>query len=285
MCPDMARCAVGDTDADIELLHGGVDNAGAVVRQGRHVLRPSNPSSELIHEFLRYLRTRGFDAAPQPVAIDPDGRERLVFIPGDVAYPPLPSWALSDEALASTARLLRRYHGAAAGFEIPPGRTFSTEMCDPDADRQAPEDLVICHNDVCIENVVFRDDEAVAFVDFDFAAPGRPLYDLSQMVKMWTPVEAPEYAAVFGRDHLDPFTRLRVAVDAYGLPPDRETRDAFLDVLGESVDRGGAFIRARVDRGEPAFIAMWEFTGGQARFDRRSEWFREHRSRFLDALC
>jgi hypothetical protein len=276
---------MAETDADVELLHGGVDNAGAVVRQGDHVLRPSNPASELIHAFLRDLRARGFVGVPEPVAIDPDGRERLVFIPGDVAYPPLPQWALSDEALASTARLLRRYHEAAAGFEAPSGATFSAEMADPDAANRAPEELVICHNDVCIENVVFRDGHAAAFVDFDFAAPGRPLYDLSQMVKMWTPIEAPEYAAVFGRDHLDPFTRLRVAVDAYGLAPDRDARDAFLDVLGESVDRGGAFIKARVDRGEPAFIAMWEFTGGQARFDRRSVWFREHRSRFLDTLC
>ena len=87
------------------------------------------------------------------------------------------------------------------------------------------------------------------------------------------------------RDHLDPFTRLRVAVDAYGVDPGRNARDAFLEVLHESVDRGGAFIKGRVERGEPAFIAMWEFTGGQARFDRRSEWFAENRGRFLDALC
>ena len=38
---------------------------------------------------------------------------------------------------------------------------------------------VVCHNDVCLENVVFRNGEAVALLDFDFAAPGRPVYDLA----------------------------------------------------------------------------------------------------------
>jgi Ser/Thr protein kinase RdoA (MazF antagonist) len=37
----------------------------------------------------------------------------------------------------------------------------------------------VCHNDVCIENVVFDDRrEAVGLLDFDFAAPGRAVRDL-----------------------------------------------------------------------------------------------------------
>jgi hypothetical protein len=279
----MARCAVADTD--FEVLYGGVDNAGAVVRHGEHVLRPANPSSELVHAFLRHVRAQGFEGVPEPLGITADGQERLTFIPGDVGVIPLPDWSLSDHALASTARLLRRYHEVAAGFEVPPGSAFSTEMSDPGAGRHDPGDLIVCHNDVCIENVVFQRGEAAALLDFDFAAPGRPFYDVAQMAKMWCPVEAPEYATIFHRAHLDPFSRLRAAVDAYGMADSRETRGEFLDVLAESVHRGGAFLKARVDRGEPAFIAMWEFTGGQARFDRRSEWFEDNRARFLDALC
>jgi hypothetical protein len=255
------------------------------VRRGDEVLRPSNPSSRLIHDFLRHVRSNGFAGVPEPLGLTDDGQERLTFIPGDVGVIPLPDWSLSDDALASTARLLRRYHGAATGFEVASGQFFSTEMSDPGAAAHDPAALVICHNDVCIENVVFQEGEAAALLDFDFAAPGRPFYDLAQMTKMWTPVEAPEYAAIFHRAHLDPFRRMRVAIDAYGMAPDADTRREYLDVLGESVDRGGAFIKARVDRGEPAFIAMWEFTGGQARFDRRSEWFNDNRDRFLDALC
>ena len=71
-------------------LAGGVANAGAVVRVGPHVLRPSNPNSASIHRFLSALRNAGFDGASEPVGIDADGRERLVFIDGDVALPPYP---------------------------------------------------------------------------------------------------------------------------------------------------------------------------------------------------
>jgi len=31
----------------------------------------------------------------------------------------------------------------------------------------------VCHDDVCSENVVFRDDIADALLDFEFDAPGR----------------------------------------------------------------------------------------------------------------
>jgi hypothetical protein len=97
-------------------LSGGVANAGAVVRVGPHVLRPSNPSSPSIHRFLSALRDAGFDGVPEPVGIDADGRERLVFIEGDVPLPPYPDWARSNGAIVSIAGLLRRMHDAAASI-------------------------------------------------------------------------------------------------------------------------------------------------------------------------
>ena len=84
-------------------LPGGIANAGAVVRDGAHVLRPSNAHTPTIHAFLRYLRDAGFEAASRPIAVDPDGRERLEYIEGDVAVPPYPAWAQTDMALASAA--------------------------------------------------------------------------------------------------------------------------------------------------------------------------------------
>ena len=86
------RCK-DDHVSDEEVLEGGVANAGAVVRVGDHVLRPSNPHSESIHRYLGALRRVGFDGAPVPVGIDTDGRERLEYIAGDVATPPYPAWA------------------------------------------------------------------------------------------------------------------------------------------------------------------------------------------------
>jgi hypothetical protein len=258
-----------------EVLAGGVGNAGKVVRVGAHVLRPSTEHTAAIHALLRHVRAAGFDGVPEPVGVDPDGRERLGYIDGDVPIPPFPDWSQTDRVLASTAALLRRYHDAAAGFTPPSGSSWSAELADPAGGR------LICHNDVCLENVVYRGGRAVALLDFDFAAPGRPLYDLAALARMCVPLDTPDDAARTGRRGLDPFRRLRVVADAYGLPPDRT---AFLDAVAESVAAGGQFVQRRVDRGDPAFIRMWEEMGGAARYDRRRAWFDRHRDRFLAAI-
>src|SRR5437773_2652474 len=98
--------------SDEEVLHGGVANAGAVVRTGAHVLRPSNEHSASILQFLSQLQAVGFGGAPSPVRLEPDGRERLCFVPGDVAIPPYPDWAQTDGALESAAFLMRQLHDA-----------------------------------------------------------------------------------------------------------------------------------------------------------------------------
>ncbi len=267
--------AAGRAESE-EVLAGGVGNAGAVVRVGAHVLRPTSPHTPAIHALLRHLRAAGFDGVPEVVGVDPDGRERLVFIDGAVPYPPFPAWSQTDAVLASTAALLRRYHDAAAGFVPPVGVTWSDELADP-----AGGGPVVCHNDVCPENVVYRDGVAVALLDFEFAAPGRPLYDLTQLAKMNVPLDAPEDAARLRPTVTDPFTRLRVVADAYGLPAGR---DEFLIIIADSMNPVGGLVERRVARGEPAFIKMWEQMGGRARYERRQAWFDAHRDRFADAL-
>jgi hypothetical protein len=259
-----------------EVLAGGVANAGAVVRVGQHVLRPSSPQTPQIHALLRWVRDHGFDGVPEPIGVDPDGRERLVYIGGDVPLPPFPSWAQTDEALASIAHLLRRYHEAAAGFEAA-GASWNTEMADVAGGQ------VVCHNDVCLENVVFRDGVAVALLDFEFAAPGRPVYDLACMTRMCVPVDDAAGAAVFGFEPPDVGRRLRVAADAYGLGA--AGRGELFDILAGSIARGGEFVLRRVEEGHPAFIEMWEKGGGMARFDRRRAWFAEERDRIASALA
>jgi phosphotransferase family enzyme len=155
---------------DEQQLAGGVANAGRVTRSGEHVLRPSGPYSGSVRAFLRSLRAAGFAGAPLPAGVLEDGRERLEFIEGDVPLPPYPKWAQSDEALVSVAVLLRRFHRV-SGLVGLSGASWSSELADPAGGR------MICHNDVCLENVVFHGSEAVALLDFDFAAPGRPVYD------------------------------------------------------------------------------------------------------------
>ncbi len=265
-------------DGDEEVLHGGIGNAGAVVRVGDHVLRPTSAHSTAIHALLRHCRRVGFDGVPELIGTDPDGRERLVYVEGDVPVPPFPEWSQSDRALATTAALLRRFHDATRGFAAPPGSSWSDEMVDPFPGT----DPVICHNDVCPENVVFRAGRAVVLLDLEFAAPGRRTHDLASLARMCVPVETDQDAARTGRAGLDPFARLAVVADAYGLNGDE--RVELLDVLAEQLDRGGEFVRRRMDRGEQAFIDMWHATGGAERYERRRRWFAAHRARFEDAL-
>ena len=195
-----------DRGFDEELLHGGVANAGAVTRQGDHVLRPSNPHTATIHAFLNALAETGFDGAFKPVGVDPDGRERLVF----------------------------------------------------------------------------REGVAVGLLDFDYAAPGRPLYDLAQFARMCVPVDDDTNARMLGWETHDVFARLRLVVDASGLPPDRSE---FLDILAGGIQRGGQFVRRKVESGDPNFIKMWNELGGKERFDRRRRWFDANRDRFAETLA
>jgi Phosphotransferase enzyme family len=258
-----------------EVLQGGIGNAGLVVRVGDEVRRPASPHAASIHALLRHVRSAGFDGVPEPLGFDRDGRERLRFIPGDAPCPPFPAWAQTDTALASMAALLRRFHDAAAGFVPPPAADWSSELADP---LGGP---VLCHNDVCPENVVFRDGDAVALLDFEYAAPGRPIYDLGVLARMCIPLDTAEDAARMGYGNVDPVRRLRVVADAYGLPPGRQ---ALVDVISATLATGGQFVRRRVERGDPAFVKMWHDTGGAGRYERRRTWFERSRSVMLDAV-
>ncbi|MDJ0768653.1 MAG: phosphotransferase [Ilumatobacter sp.] len=250
-------------------LGGGITNAGRVVRLGPHVLRPSSSHSDSIHALLRTLREAGFEGAPRPFGRDPDGRERLEFIDGEVPVVPYPDWSQSDAALASIAMLLRAFHDAARGFD-PSSLAWSDRLADPAGGT------VVCHNDVELSNVVFRDGVAVALLDFEFAAPGRPVYDLAQFARVCVPIEDDVDRARMGWRPADRPERLRLIADAYGL--DREGRDGLLTAMEDAIDR--IELAARRDHDE-ATLAQ---TGGIEKYDRRRRWWTDHRDQFADAL-
>jgi hypothetical protein len=256
-------------------LAGGIANAGRVVRVGPHVLRPSSPHSASIHAFLRAVRDAGYDGASSPVGIDDDGRERLVFVEGEVPVPPYPDWSQSDTALASVARLLRGLHDAARDFDAH-GHSWDDSLADPAGGT------LVCHNDVCPENVVFRDGIAVALLDFEFAAPGRPVYDLAHLARLCVPIDDELDQARLGWRPADRPARLRVVADAYAL--DRIGRAELLTAMNDAIDRVEAAVRRRVDTGDPSTVAMWNRTGGGARYDRRRRWWIDHHDDFAAAL-
>jgi hypothetical protein len=256
-------------------LAGGIANAGQVVRAGPHVLRPGSPHSTSIHAFLRAVRAAGFEGVPEPVGIEDDGRERLVFVEGDVPVPPYPAWCQTDTALASVASLLRGLHDAAGDFDLS-GHTWNEALADPVGGA------IVCHNDLEPSNVVFRDGVAVALIDFELAAPGRPEYDLAHVARFFVPIDHDVDQARLGWEPADRPARLRTLADAYGL--DGDGRAELLAAIDEALDRIEAAVRRAVGAGDPNTTALWNRTGGAERYARRRRWWADHRDRSATAL-
>ena len=255
-------------------LQGGIANAGAVVRSGNHVLRPSSRHTESVHTLLEAVRASGFHGVPRPIRIEPDGRERLEFIEGEVPVPPYPAWSQADEVLTSISALLRSFHDALAA-SYP--KLSDLEWSDELADVKSGD--VICHNDVCLENVVFRDGFAVALLDFEFAAPGRRAWDVAALARLCVPIDDPKSRARIGWDVDDGPGRLRLVADSYGL--DADQRLSLIESLDWTMNHGGEFVRRRVEAQDPGFVKMWEEIGGMERYERRRRWWERNRHSFV----
>ncbi len=259
-----------------EALVGGMVNAGAVFRRGALVERPAPRNARALHGYLLALKEHGFDAAPVPVGLTDDGREQLTFIPGEVALPPFPDWVMTKTALESVGSLLRRLHEASTTVEIDVRAGWPGDLADPEGGT------MLCHNDVCPENVVFRDGRAAALIDFDLAAPGRPLWDVAMTARYWVPMIDPASAAALHPPGLDTPARLRILADSYGLSP-RDRAD-LPGVIEQATQVCRAFVAARVADGDPVYLQALAERGGWERWDRMQTWLADRRETFTTAL-
>jgi hypothetical protein len=255
-----------------ELLVGGVANAGSITRSGDFVFRPAGAHTPTIHALFRHLRSHGFYGAPEPFEIA-NGRERLGYIEGIVPHFPFPAWCTADDTLAKVAAALRQYHDAAKTFVIPPDAQFCLDLADPDGGT------IICHNDALPENVVFRDGAVAGIIDFDFAAPGSLLWDIARCLIVWIPIDEPELAHSYNFGGLNPFRRLKLFCDSYGLPVSE--RALLVDTIERSGIKCEAYVKSQVDAGKPAFVEMWNtFEIGKI-YDRRRLWLKRNRSALI----
>ncbi|MGZ0147432.1 phosphotransferase [Kribbella sp. WER1] len=141
---------------------------------------------------------------------------------------------------------------------------------------------MLCHNDVCVENVVFRDGRAVGVIDFDTAAPGRPIWDLAMAARYWVPMLDPASAAGSYPGGLDAAARLRVLADSYGLGA--EDRARLPEVVEQATEVCRAFVAGRVASGDPVFVRALAERGGWERWDRLQAWLSEQHGTFTAAL-
>lgn len=181
-----------------------------------------------MHALLRHLEKVGFDGAPTVVGADDAGREILTFIEGDVLAAgsawrpgkptPWPSWARTDECLVSTARLLRRFHDAAATFSPPEGAVWRRYNA-PALGRGE----VVCHGDIGPHNTVYRAGLPVAFIDWDTIRPNDPIVEFGAAAWKYVPLGDDIYfekSDFRTRPALD--RRLAIFARAYGIH-DRNT--------------------------------------------------------------
>ncbi len=254
-------------------LVGGVSNSGLVVRVGDTVHRPQTSRSTAVHILLQHLERVGFDGAPRYVGQDDMGREVLSYVEGRAAAKePHEQWALTDGALASVARLLRRFHDAVRSFD-PSGQQWSTDV--PVRFR----DGLVSHNDVNLDNVVFRHDEAVALIDFDLASPGSAVWDVALAARLWVPLRADGDVPDGRRGRRE--HRLRLFVDAYGLPePDRRR---VVQAAVETHHWCYSIVRAGAARGVPGYVRFWS-PSAQRRADRQQHWLVDHAAELEQAL-
>lgn len=267
--------AEGET-AEGEALVGGMVNVGAVFRHGDLVERPAPPTARALHAHLLALEEHGFDAAPRPVDLTANGREQLTFIPGEVALPPFPRWVMTETALRSVGNLLRRLHDASSAIAVDACGEWPRSLADPAGGT------MLCHNDVCPENVVFRDGRAAALIDFDMAAPGRAVWDVAMTARYWVPMLDPTSAAAFYPTGLDAPTRLRILADSYGLSP--QDRAELPGVIEQASASCRAFVADRVADGDHTYTQALSERGGWQRWDRIQGWLTAHHEVFTAAL-
>jgi Ser/Thr protein kinase RdoA (MazF antagonist) len=267
-----------------EIPLAGGDVTAGVVRVGDTVRRPRGPWSSSVAAYLRHLEQVGFDGAPRFLGIDDQGREILEFIPGDVpGQPVVERWAATLPVLVAVARLLRRLHEASASFVPPAGACWFGEdvrvELPADVPPEPPADIV-SHFDVTPQNVIFRDGEPVALVDFDLTRPGSRLRDVVNTAMWWVPL-IPVADRDPGFTTCDVPTRLAAFTDAYGLHED-ESR-AFCDIAIDGAARSWHLMRANAELRGGGWARMWEEGVGD-RIRRRRAWMIEQRPLLEAAL-
>ena len=141
------------------------------MRVGNTVRRPRGAGHEVVEALLTHLEQVEFDGSPRFLGIDQQGRQILEYLDGSAHR--TPPWQHDDDAnavaLGRLASWLRRLHDATANF-VPPVGAW------PRRPLPLPGD-VWTHGDVGYPNVVYRHQQLVGLIDWEFAAPSHRCCD------------------------------------------------------------------------------------------------------------
>ncbi len=231
------------------------------------VTRPVLPVTPTVHAFLAHVRGQGLDSVPEPLGIG--DVERLGFLDGESGGD---AWhhQHTDEGLASAARLLRRVHDAGQDWTPSTNAVWGAPV-------QEGEDLVPCHGDPGPWNFVWRDQEAVGLIDWDYLHPAPRLDDVAYALRWFVPMRSDELALEWHHFPEVPDRRHRISVflEAYGGLPEFDVVEAVTARIQATVD----LCRDLAAQGqEPQ--RTWVEEGWLEHDETEIAWIREHAAEF-----
>ena len=173
-----------------------------VIRRGATVRHPRQDWTPAVHSLLDHLYAVGFHRVPRVLGLDGNW-EVLSYLEGESGPD---GWAkvVDEKGLAASARMLREYHDAVAGWNPPTppvwfdGRTGT-----------GGEGEIVCHGDYGPWNIVWQGTTPVGLLDWEYAHLAPPSHDVYYAL---------QYVAPFRRDE-ECLRWLR-----YPAPPDRRRR-------------------------------------------------------------
>jgi hypothetical protein len=236
-------------------LSGGRYTVG-VVRVGDTVRRPAKSSSPCVRDLLLHLERAGCACVPRYLGQDESGRDIFNYIPGWV---PAKFQYFEDDQVAAAAVMLRSFHDATRGSDL------------------AGATGVVCHHDPGPNNAVFQAGRPVAFIDFDFAAPGGIAEDLGYMAWTWCVSSKPAR----GPAEIQA-AQVRVLADAYGL--DDAGRAGLVAAMIQRQSQNITFWRQRIEHFEGPETSPDEIRERVDWSRREMEFTQDHRDLFLKAL-
>lgn len=227
------------------------------------VHRPTGAWTPAVHELLEHLHARSVGGVPKLYGIDAEGREVLEFLQGESIDPE--GEPVSDRVLGEAAAWLRSFHEAVADFR-PEHQVWRP------GERALADGEIICHNDPGVTNWVVRDDTFVGMIDWDRAAPGRPIDDVAFLCWSGVPLMREISLTEVSR-------RLAVVADSYGGLDPLELLDAVtarMQLISERWQRG-------IAAGDPGTIALRD-SGIMARHEERVAQFDARKPAIRDAV-
>jgi len=191
-----------------EVANETSDLKSRVIRIGQTVSRPVHKNSPAVHALLKHLEELGFEGAPRTLGLDKYGRETVNYINGTAGHYPLKPYVLSESTLVRLGLLLRRFHDATTGFSLPKNVVWHNPIAEP---RE-----VICHGDAGPYNIIFRNGDPIALIDFERATPAPRIWDIAFVLYRFAPLNDLEKQGLRPGFLSRIARRTRIFLEAYG---------------------------------------------------------------------